>query len=478
MTDTGVRVTTATIPAETQGLLDKAGRFRAMRAEHEALTENGDLTHDGLALQLGEEWTGARHVAAWGKWLFFDGVAWCFDETLEHMTRARAFLRKLADNLPFDLKSKARTLRQADTVAKVVGLARSNPIQAAGVGQWDADDWLLGTPGGTVDLRTGIVRPARETDYITKTTAVAPAAPGTAARLFAEFLARITDQNDDLQKYLQRFFGYSLTGSIREHVFGFGHGGGANGKTVLLNVVTGILGDYAVSIPTEMLMVSQSDRHPTELARLRGVRLAVGSETEHGKRWAEARIKSLTGGDPIAARFMRQDFFEFKPTFKLVVVGNHRPSLSGVDEAMRRRLHLIPFGVTIPANERDPQLSEKLRSEWPAILRWMIDGCLSWQLAGLQPPARVQAATAEYLEAEDALTQWLSDCCELRAEAWEPSGSLFAAWKQWAERAGEFAGSQKRFTQQLLGRGFVSERSGSMGIRGIRGISLLQAKSV
>lgn len=439
-----------------------------------AAADSPDLTHDGLALALGREWADhARYVAAWGRWMFYDPEAgiWRADETLRHMTLAREYLRSVADSLEDD--GPAKRLRQADTVAKVVGLARSNPAQVATVDQWDADDWLLGTPSGVVDLRTGELRPARPDDYLTLTTAVAPAPAGTPAPRWAAFQNRICDGDADLIGYKQRLYGYALTGSIREHVFAFGHGTGANGKSVEVNTSTGILGDYATTIPVEMLMVSQTERHPTELARLRGVRLAVGSETEQGKRWAESRIKALTGGDPIAARFMRQDFFEFTPRFKLFVVGNHRPSLRGVDEAMRRRLHLIPYTVTIPEPERDHELPEKLREEWPAILRWMIDGCLAWQRGGLMPPQRVKEATQHYLDAEDAIQLWMDECTETAPERWEAVGSLYASWQRWAERAGEVAGSQKRFANVLEERGFQKQRQGGTGLRGYRGLRLL-----
>lgn len=450
-------------------------RRRALEAQVANGAESGDrdFTHDGLALHLGDQWRDdARHVAAWGRWMFWNGTVWREDDRLEHMTRTRAFLRELAAGLPAKMESAAKKLRQADTVAKVVGLARSNQAQVATVDQWDADPWLLGTPAGTVDLRTGELRAARPEDYITKTTAVTPAPPGTPAPLWAATLARVTDGNPSLQSYHQRFAGYSLTGITREHTFRFDYGTGANGKTTVDGALQGAMGDYAMAIPSDMLMVSAGDRHPTEVAMLRGVRLAVGSETEQGKRWAEARIKQLTGGDPIRARFMRQDFFEFTPQFKLIVVGNHRPSLRGVDEAMRRRLHLVPFTVTIPSEERDPELPEKLQSEWPAILRWAIDGCLTWQREGLHPPEIVQAATAEYLDAEDALSLWIEECAERDPNAWESSGSLFASWKRWAERAEEFVGSQKRFSNVLQERGFTPKRQAGTGLRGYLGLRL------
>src|SRR5262249_9400947 len=154
------------------------------------------------------------------------------------------------------------------------------------------------------------------------------------------------------------------------HALFFLHGLGANGKSVFLNTVSGILGDYHRAAPIETFTASRSDRHPTELAMLRGARLVTATETEEGRHWAEARIKALTGGDPISARFMHQDFFEFIPKFKLMIAGNHKPSLRSVDEAIRRRFNLVPFSVTIPAEERDETLAERLRTEWPGILDW------------------------------------------------------------------------------------------------------------
>jgi putative DNA primase/helicase len=215
------------------------------------------------------------------------------------------------------------------------------------------------------------------------------------------FLDKITDKDTELQSYLQRVSGYCLTGSVKEHALFFLYGTGANGKSVFVNTLVGIWRDYAITVSTDMLMVSNTDRHPTEIARLRGVRLVVGNEVETGRTWAESKVKSLTGGDRLQGHYMRQDFFEFDPQFKLMIIGNNKPSLRGVDEAIRWRLHLIPFTVTIPAEERDRELPEKLKTEWPAILRWAIDGCLMWQRDGLNPPAKVVDATKNYLAAED-----------------------------------------------------------------------------
>ena len=316
------------------------------------------------------------------------GTVWEADTTLHVFDLSRATCRRASADC--NEARIAASVASAKTVAAVERLAKADRHHAATVEQWDSDPWLLNTPGGTVDLRTGKMRRHRAEDYLTKTTAVAP---GGECPLWLSFLGRITADDATLQAYLQRMAGYALTGSIREHALFFGYGTGANGKGVTINTLSGIMGDYAAIATMETFTASQSDRHPTDLAMLRGARLVTAQETEEGRRWAESRIKSMTGGDPITARFMRQDFFTYNPCFKLLIAGNHRPALRGVDEAIRRRMNLIPFAVRIPPEERDPDLPEKLRMEWPGILKWAIAGCLEWQRIGLSPPAAVTEAT-------------------------------------------------------------------------------------
>jgi putative DNA primase/helicase len=323
----------------------------------------------------------------------------------------------------------------------------------------------------TIDLKSAEISAPNREHYMTKATAVAP---GGECPTWLTFLDRVTNGDRALVEYLQRVCGYCLTGSTLEHVLFFLHGTGANGKSVFVNTIAGMLGDYATTAPMDTFMASNNERHTTELAMLRGARLVVATETEEGRRWSEAKLKALTGGDTITARFMRQDFFEFKPKFKLMVAGNHKPSLRSVDEAIRRRMHLVPFTVTIPSDERDHRLSEKLELEWPGILQWAIDGCVEWQQIGLKPPEAVCQATEEYLDAEDSFAQWLDDCCQQTDMAHETTATLFASWKAWAERAGEFVGTQKRFAQNLLDRNFEAKREGGTGRKGFTGIQLLR----
>jgi putative DNA primase/helicase len=306
---------------------------------------------------------------------------------------------------------------------------------------------------------------------MTKVTSVPPD-PNCPITTWLSVLHRAVSGDQDLAAYLQRLFGYALTGSTREHSLHFAYGTGANSKGTILNAVIGCLGDYHTTAPIETFTASSFDRHPTDLADLRGARLVTATETEEGRRWAEARIKTLTGGDRVKARFMRQDFFEFIPQFTLVIIGNHKPGLRSVDEAMRRRFHLVPFNVTIPAHERDPKLGEKLTTEWPGILHWCIEGCRDWQKQGLAPPEAVQAATAAYLEAEDAVTAWIEDECERNPNAWERSSALFESWKSWAVRSGEPFGDTKRFRDRLEVRGIFYKREPGTGRAGYQGLKL------
>jgi putative DNA primase/helicase len=430
------------------------------------------FSDEALALQFADRHAGdLRFVAAWNKWLVWDGRHWQFEETLRAWDFAREICREGAAQCN---KAKlAPAIASAKTIYAVERLARSDRRLAAVIDQWDADPWLLNTPDGIIDLRTGQRHRHRAEDYQTKITAIGP---GGDCPRFLAFLDRITGGDSELVAYIQRVLGYGLTGLTREHALFFGYGTGANGKSVLLSTVAGLLGDYHKTAPIETFTASNGDRHPTDLASLRGARLVTATETEEGRRWAESRIKQLTGGDTVAARFMRQDFFEYRPAFKLIIAGNHKPSLRSVDEAIRRRFHLIPFAVTIPPEERDPDLAEKLKAEWPGILQWLIDGCLEWQAEGLQPPQAVREATDAYLSAEDSLAAWIDHKCDRSANAWASSSALFASWSSWATTAGENPGNSKRFSQALESRGFTPNRQrvdGSNPIRGFDGLRLI-----
>jgi putative DNA primase/helicase len=249
-------------------------------------------------------------------------------------------------------------------------------------------------------------------------------------------------------------------------------GKGANGKTTLLKVLTTILGDYHQSTPIETFTESKQDRHPTELADLHSARMVTSVETEEGRRWAESRIKQLTGGDEVKARFMRQDFFKYTPQFKLVIAGNHKPGLRSVDEAIRRPVNLVPFAVTIPPEERDRRLNEKLEPELPGIFAWMIRGCMAWRERGLDPPESVTAATQTYLAEEDAVAAWMDERCDFDPQGWTKISDLFRSWTEWATAAGEYVGGMKRFSQVLDNRPQLSKVRDRVEGRGFQGVRL------
>ena len=311
----------------------------------EAIARPPEYSDDALALAFSERHEGKLlYVPTWGYWLRWDGTRWARDDTLRVFDLARAICREHAAMAEASENKRVRSLAiqltSAGTVAAVERLARSDPRQARSADAFDADPWALNTPAGVIDLRTGHSRPHRADDLFTKVTACAP---GGSCRRWIRFLIEVTQGDRGLIRYLQRMLGYSLTGLTTEHTFAFLLGPGGNGKSVLLNTMAAIMGDYATTAMMDVFTVGRNEQHPTHLAALRGMRMVIVTEVEEGRAWAESRIKALTGGDRISARIMRGDPFGFQPEFKLWIAGNHRPALRNPDPAMRRRLHLIPM---------------------------------------------------------------------------------------------------------------------------------------
>lgn len=453
-----------------------------------------DLSHDALASDLGARGfdLDARHVAAWGKWLFWTGARWEIDDRLDHLTRTRDFLRTRADELTAWAerkaaaddaekgegagdklrawaKGEARAIRSKTTVAAVESLARSNPASVARAGAFDADLLLLGTPGGTVDLRTGEIRPAQRGDLITKLTTCAPAPPSTRPERWLAFLSEIFAGDREVIAFLQRAAGYALTGLTTEHKLLFLYGTGRNGKGVFFNTLAHIWGDYARRAAAETFLNSHGDKHATGIAGLQGARLVVGSELPKGKTWDEAVIKDLTGGDRMSARYMRGDYFDFDPHLTLMIAGNNMPSFRGVDEAIRARVVLVPFLVTIPPERRDQKLPEKMKAEGPAILRWAIEGALEWQRRGLDVPATVAAASEEYMDDEDTLAQFLDDEATIDTQAFTTTSDLHQRFTLWCERQGLTTWTQHTFRKELKTRGYQdTRRKHGRGFVGLR----------
>ena len=391
-----------------------------------------------------------RYCHSQGKWFHWNGFYWGINDTSLAFHFARELARQLAENEDDRRRYKIEATSFAGGVER---FAKADPKVAVTMKYWNSDPWLLGTPGGTVDLRSGLVRPASPEDGITKVTSVTPDTSGCPRWL--RFLAETTGNDGELIRFLQQWCGYSLTGITREHALVFVYGPGGNGKSVFLNTATTILKDYSVTSAMETFTASTSDKHPTDLAMLAGSRLVTASETEEGRAWAEARIKALTGGDPITARFMRRDFFTYLPTFKLIVIGNHKPVLHNVDDAARRRFNIVPF--TLKPAKPDRELEQKLMQELPGILQWMIQGCLDWQQNGLIRPKCVVEATAEYFSDQDLFRHWLEEDCICEpgnADRSESSSVLFKSWSNYAKTAGHKPGTTSTFKDSLLAAGF------------------------
>jgi putative DNA primase/helicase len=414
-----------------------------------------DLTENALAHEFTRRHRDElRYIHEWGKWLRWDDARWDNERTLAVFDLARAIAQRIGEGARND-KLRAR-VEAASTVAAIVTLARADRAHARVTEDFDADPWLLNTPAGTVDLRAGEMHPHRREDGITKVTPVSPS--DEAPALWFDCLKTWTRGDAELEGFLQRLAGYFCTGSVRDEVLPIVHGPGGNGKTKFVETLRACLGhDYVTGVAMETLIVTSGEQHPTDVADLRAMRLAIATETEEGRRLAESKVKQLTGGDRLRARYMRRDFFEFNPTHKLLIVGNHRPVLRNVDEAIKRRLLLIPFTAAIPADKRDPDLAVKLQAEYPAILGWMLAGCLEWQRQGLNPPSSVMAATADYFEAADVFGRWAEDCLVFDPNATMPKAAAFTSWKAWAEGNGEYVGTEARLRDYLTALPGVDE---------------------
>jgi putative DNA primase/helicase len=418
-----------------------------------AFSDRDGPTEESLAREWvainGRRW---RYDHGLNRWFRWDETRWIRDDA--HLARhlIGEHLRAAATG-----NKKASSVPRAGVAKGVEYFAQVNPSVAVAHEIWDADQFLLGTPGGTVDLKTGRLRQAMPDDFITRSTTVAPAR-GKPSR-WIKFIDEVTNGDAEFARYLQAVLGYCLTGSTSEHALFFAEGAGGNGKSVLLNTASRILGEYATTAAMDTFTASRGDRHPTDLARLDGARLVAASETTEGRAWDESRIKQLTGGDRIAARYMRADFFEFVPRFKLLIVGNHAPVLHNVDDAMRRRFNVLPFHYKPPKPDRE--LEEKLAAEHPQILQWMIEGCLQWQANGLVRPQVVIDTTETYFSGQDLLGQWLEDCCDNRpfGRGMYLKSKAFEDWSAFARENGEQPGTQNTFTRRLAKRGIVEKRT-------------------
>jgi len=336
-----------------------------------------------------------------------------------------------------------------------------------GSADWDQHLWGFGAPDDVYDLIEGSAINRLLDLSITKRVGVRP---GGSTTRWEAFLLEAARGDAEVVAFLKRWAGYALSGSTKEHCILFIHGPGGNGKSVFVDTIRYAWGEYAKTLPMDALMESKGDRHPAEIAMLKGARLAIANETQEGRKWDDAKLKQLTGGDVVVARHMRQDWFEFTPCFKLLVVGNHAPQIAVVDDAMRRRLCMVPF--TNKPEKPDGDLGAKLREEAGGVLRWAMEGFEEWAtLGGLRPPESILKATAGYLDDQDTVGAWLQDCTVKQAGSFTSSRAIMASWSTWCSEAGTHPKSMKRLGPDLKGRGYVQTRTEHA--RGFLGLTLL-----
>lgn len=430
--------------------------------EYQVVPELPDETHNtdmGNATRL-VHWHGDKLLFChlWNRWLTWDGKRWEVDGTAQVERLAKATVRTIYTEAGShsDDKERRATAKWAmrsearERINAMIKLAASEiPILPDDL---DANPWLLTVANGILNLRSGELLP-HDPEYLSTKLVGVEYDRAAECPLWLQFLDEILAGDENMIRFLQRAVGYSLTGDVSERCLFILHGCGANGKTTFLEVIRALLGDYALRTPTETLMLKQSGSIPNDVARLKGARFVSASESEEGRRLAESLIKDITGGDTISARFMRAEWFDFTPECKVWLATNHKPEIRGTDRAIWDRIKLIPFEVIIPETEQDKHLTDKLTRELPGILAWAVEGCLAWQRDGLGVADRVKAATAAYRNEQDALGEFIEDCCIEGDDKEALASDLYSAYKLWG---GDL--SQRKFGLTLRERGYIKER--------------------
>ena len=426
-----------------------------------------------------------RYCYGWGQWLIWTGIKWEPDTTgkIQRLAKATAISiygeaqKARTQEKREKLAAWATRSESAAAIKAMITLAESElPITPA---ELDANPYQLNCLNGTIDLRTGKLHSHRREDFITK---LAPVTYDSKARdeIWEKVLSDATGTNVELHELIQRAFGYSITGDTGEEVLFLVHGPAATSKSTIIEAVKATLGDYARTADFETFVKRRDVGGPrNDIARLAGSRLVVSIEVDEGKQLAEGLVKMVTGGDTVTARKLYHESFEFKPAFKLWLVANHAPKVDPDDDAMWRRIHLIRMACQIPKHLRDPQVKAHLTNTTiagPAILQWLLTGCLAWQREGLKIPAVVQQATDEYRASQDSFAEFISDCCLLESDAWVSSEALRNAFDEWSSEHGNgwLNGngiSDKAFAKKLQRFG-CSSRKGTGGVRGWSGLRL------
>lgn len=393
--------------------------------------------------------------------LFWNGKRWQIDDTGAIQRKAQETVRRIVEEIELvdgdallikELREHARRSQSYGRISALVRLAQTlAPLQVE-LGDLDADPLLLNCRNGTIDLRAGQLLPHSREHLITR---MAPVEYDVRAQcpLWLAFLDKVLAGDDAMISYLKRLVGYTLTGYTLEQCLFILAGHGANGKSTLLETLRKMLGDYARHTPSCTLL-NNNLAIRNDLARLRGARLVSAVEIGLGKKLDEALVKQLTGGDPITSRFLFQEYFEHRPTFKLFLAVNHLPEIRGMDHGIWRRIHLLPFNVAIREEEMDRELTYKLEAELPGILNWAVQGCLEWQRHGLEMPVRATAALTEYQGDSDNIADFLGDCCIVRSGARVTIKQLYDRYDAWAEENDGDSIPKKAFGKYLKQKGF------------------------
>jgi putative DNA primase/helicase len=417
-----------------------------------------------------------RYCYRFGCWYIWTGRRWEEDERglVERLGKQTVLgWYALAANIGDDAKRKAvvdhaRKSEAAGKIEAMLRLARSEDGIPVLPDEFDRDPWLLNCLNGTLDLRTGELHRHDPAQLLTKIVPISYD-PAATCPTWEAFLEQVLP-DPAVRLFLQRACGYAATGNTTEQALFFPFGAGANGKSTFLNIIMAALGDYAKQAAPDLLTYSRNERHPTELADLVGVRFVASIEVDEGKRLAEALVKQMTGGDRMKARRMRENFFDFTPTHKVFLAANHRPVIRGTDHAIWRRIHLVPFGVTIPTDLQDKRLPAKLTAELPGILRWIVDGCIAWQRDGLRVPEAVAQATRDYRDEQDVLGAFIAERCIESPTAQVTAHALYVTYSEWCKASGEQPLSQRGLGPRLQERGYLPTRT--KAARGWVGIAL------
>ncbi len=430
----------------------------AAEPESEHFTDVGNA--ERLVQCHGED---LRFCHPWNSWLVWDRVRWMKDEKGAVIRRAKETIQSIyieAHEAPTQsnreaLAKHAVRSESAGRVNAMINLAASEiPILPD---ELDRDPWLLNLKNGTLDLRGGELGSHQRAHMITKLAPVDYDSDA-ACPQWEKFLKRILP-DPEIRRFLQRAVGSALTGVARDKSMFILWGSGDNGKTVFIETIRDLLGDYAINAPVETFLAKKQSGIPNDVARLRGARFVSAQESDQGRRLNEALVKAMTGGDTLTARFLHAEFFEFLPEFKPFLSTNHKPIVRGTDHGIWSRIKLIPFTVKIPGDEQDKGLREKLRDEYPGILKWAFEGCREWQEHGLGEPAVIRDATDSYRQEMDCLKHFLSECCVEGAEAKTLLKDMYSAYRRWAESNGEHPAGKSTLSSQLKERGFDCRKS-------------------